>query len=92
MVTNRTNRLRIELKLYKDGGSVLKTTRYIKSRVVALVQGRSTPEWDYGVCRVWYSSRNGFFNEFSFTSLAEFKRNLTIDTELSLTRGFIDEG
>lgn len=86
----KNNRLRLDLKLKKDGELILSTKKYIKQRIVALVQGRKNSEWTLGTLRVWYSITNDYYNQFNFTSLAELEQQLSICTEPRLIKEFME--
>lgn len=78
-------RLPMQVKLFNEKGEiVLSVNSSKKSQVRLRVHGLSRSKWQSGTCRVWYNKPNDFWNEFSFTSLAQLEAGLITVTEKPL--------
>jgi hypothetical protein len=78
-------RLPVQVKLFNEKSEiVLNINSTKKSQVRLRVHGISRANWQFGVCRVWYSKDEDFYNEFSFTNLAQLDEGLTVNTEKDL--------
>lgn len=81
-------RLRIDIKLRNGTKMTKRITRYVKARIVAFVQEQPAAEWTSGTCRVWYSVKEDFWNEFDFATSAEFRQRLAEITDKGLVDSF----
>jgi hypothetical protein len=82
--TGATLRIKMHLTLWKDGQTIVDTTKWVKSKIVSLVE--ATP-FDKGYLKVTYSK--DFHNDLDFYDVDTFKRALTDFTEKSLTDNFL---
>lgn len=79
-------RLRIDLRLTKDGEVVYHCTKWVKARIIAESERR---KFDHGTCKVWYDLAQDYWNQFEFKTIAELKDNLHTDTEVDLLRELV---
>lgn len=78
-------RLPAQVKLFNEEDEVVLIINSTKKSQIRLrVHGLPRNKWTYGTCRVWYNRPNDFWNEFSFTSLAQLEAGLITVTEKPL--------
>jgi hypothetical protein len=67
-------------------------TAYMKSRVFDFAQRElSADKENRGKCLIVYDSKNDYWNEFTFSNLTEFKKQIATNTELELLK-FLENG
>ncbi len=81
-------RLRIDIKLFVGSKLTKRTSRRIKSRLVAFVQEQSLvePKWTLGTCRVWYDLEKDYWNEFTFMNVNALNIGLASLTDPALVK------
>lgn len=82
-------RLRMSIKLFKDGEMVKRVTYRKKSSARAFIKYLSAAEWTSGIVRVWYNVAEEYWNEFEFHSYEDFDKTLSTDTEKDLVQTFV---
>lgn len=85
-------RLPIHVTLFdSEGQEVQRFNSSKKSQIRLKLQGVSRGEWQSGTCRVFYNKPNDFWNEFKFSSVAQFEAGLLTVTERPLIDFLKDE-
>jgi hypothetical protein len=87
MILGRTGdklRIKMHLTLWKDGRTVISTTKWVKAKLVALVE--AVP-FDKGYLKVTYSK--DYHNDLDFYDIPTFRKALSDFTEKILTDDFL---
>ncbi len=77
----RKVRVRMSAKLYQNGQLVLRTTKLVKSRLLADIQKRM---WDCCYLRVTYDKPRGYYNDGTYRTVDEVRSALDDFTEKSI--------